>query len=159
MPHIIIEHSSDFKDSLILDLSQAIQQIMQSITKGNFDLSQCKARNFSFDNYLVGACNQSNSSFIHITIKILAGRNVEIKKELAQKTFNLLKKFYGEVATNLSLGDRLLEVGEFVADAISGVGHIQDFSNNNKFIGKMCDLSLDIVDMDREFYQKARIDN
>jgi 5-carboxymethyl-2-hydroxymuconate isomerase len=159
MPHIIIEHSSDFKDSLILDLSKAIQQVMQSITKGNFDLSQCKGRNFSFDSYLVGSCNQNNSSFIHVTIKILAGRDVEIKKELAQKTFNLLRKFYGEVATNLSLGDRLLEIGEFVADAISGVPHIQDLTNNNKFAGKMCDLSLDIVDMEREFYQKMRIEN
>lgn len=125
MPHLIIEHSSDIKKSSIKSLHQEIQNIMASITEGNFDPDQCKARSFSFDEYFVGRPDQSSSSFFHLTIKILSGRSTEVRKKLAAKSIEFAEKFF--LALNLP--------------------------------SKRCDISVDIVEMDRETYQKIRIEN
>ena len=123
MPHLIIEHSANISKNSIKSLEQAIQDIMNSV-EGNFDADQCKARAVSFDDYLVGRPDQSTSSFIHITLKALSGRSVEVKKNLAVKIAKFTNKFF----IDLNLGS------------------------------KRCDISVDIVEMDRETYQKIRIE-
>jgi 5-carboxymethyl-2-hydroxymuconate isomerase len=126
MPHIIIEHSSDIVKSNIRIINSEILQIMKSITDGNFDIDQCKIRSFIFDEYRVGTLDESEASFIHITIKILSGRSVEIRKKLAELVFDFSKKSL----INLP------------------------FKRNSV----RTDLSVDIVEMDRETYQKTRIE-
>ncbi len=98
---------------------------MASITEGNFDPDQCKARSFSFDEYFVGRPDQSSSSFLHLTIKILSGRSAEVRKKLSIKSVELAEKFF--LALNLP--------------------------------SKRCDISVDIVEMDRETYQKISLQN
>ena len=123
MPHIITEYSSDINSTQIESLQSQIQKFMPTIKDGNFALEQCKARNFTFGNYLVGSINQENSSFIHVSIKILEGRSANIKKQLA-----------------------------------SGAAKItEDFIKEQKLPKSRIDISVDIIDMDKEFYQKIRI--
>ena len=157
MPHIIIEHSSDIKSSSIKKLYSGIQEIMASITEGNFDPDQCKCRNFAFDEYFVGRHNQDNSSFIHLTIKILSGRTLEAKKKLAEQSLHLLKEFFGEIATHPNEKDRIVETAQELAETITGIPHIPTPPQNSNFANKRCDISVDIVDMDRDTYQKVRI--
>jgi len=123
MPHLIIEHSANIQKKSILSLEQAIQDIMNSV-EGNFDADQCKARAISFDDYLVGRPDQTTSSFIHITLKALSGRSVEIRKNLAAKISEFTSKFF----IDLNLGS------------------------------KRCDISVDIVEMERDTYHKIRIE-
>ncbi|MDX2082767.1 MAG: hypothetical protein SFV53_02125 [Rickettsiales bacterium] len=123
MPHLIIEHSADIKKDSAKILQQNIQSLMNA-SEGNFEADQCKARAFIFDDYFVGLPDQSNSSFIHITLKVLSGRSVEVKKNLAQKIVEFTKKFFDDL----------------------------------KITSKRCDISVDIVEMDRETYQKIRIE-
>ncbi len=123
MPHIIIEHSIDIDLSKVNTTLLEIQKITASIKAGNFDLEACKARAISFDRYFVGSKNEKESSFFHITIKIMAGRSREIKQELAQK------------------------VAEFVQNFIGGEKNSQ----------KRLDISVDIIDMDRDSYQKITL--
>lgn len=130
---------------------------MASVTEGNFDPDQCKCRAYSFDEYLVGKPNQENSSFIHVTIKILSGRTPEAKKKLAEKSMAALKEFFGNVATKPTEKDRFVETAQELADAVTGVPHVPPIPQNSDLINKRCDLSVDIVDMDRETYQKTRI--
>lgn len=125
MPHLIIEHSSDIQCPFISSLYRDIQEIMLSIKEGDFDPDQCKARVCSFDKYLVGNHSRSTSSFFHISIKILSGRSIEIRKKLAQKTLESAKSFLSK--QNLSY--------------------------------KRCDISVDIIEMDREAYQKIQIEH
>jgi len=122
MPHIIIEHSIDFSSKEIIELANQIQKTCFEIQGGNFDYDQFKIRHISFNNYGVGA-NGINANFIHISIKILQGRTLEIKKQLSENCFKLLQNFQQN----------------------SGLNH------------KRCDLSLDIIEMDRELYQKQTI--
>ena len=123
MPHLVIEHSSNIKKSAILALQTGVQEIMLSIPEGNFDPDQCKCRSHSFDEYLVGRPNQTTSSFLHVTIKILSGRSIEVQKKLAAKTAELSQKIFNELALTTT----------------------------------RCDISVDIVEMNRDTYQKIRI--
>jgi len=123
MPHLIIEHSADISEKSVKILMQEIQSIMNS-HEGNFDADQCKCRSFVFKEYAVGKLDQKKSSFIHITLKALSGRFVEIRKTLAVKISQFSHKFILDL--NLS--------------------------------SKRCDISVDIVEMERETYQKIRVE-
>ncbi len=124
MPHLIIEHSSNIPSDSIFVLQRNIQKIMH-LREGNFDADQCKCRSFSFDQYLVGNLEQYDSSFIHITLKVLTGRSTEIRKNLSHKIMEFVQEFYADL----------------------------------KIITKRCDISVDIVEMERDSYQKIRIQN
>ncbi len=123
MPHIIIEHSSDINSNKIVEIEKTIQSLMPNIEGGNLDPNQCKARSFSFNEYLVGMSDQLNSSFLHITIKILTGRSIEIRQKLSEEVFVSVQK--------------LLEASLAKTST-------------------RCDISVDIVEMDRNIYKKIQ---
>ena len=122
MPHIIIETTKNILASESLKIGQEIQQIMEKIVEGNFDPDQCKIRVINYENYIVGL-EENDENFIHISIKILAGRAVEVRQKLASQSF------------------------EFV----------NDFYKNLKLSQKRCDISIDIIEMNRETYQKITL--
>lgn len=93
MPHLIIEHSANIKKNSVRTLETEIQNIMQA-HEGNFDADQCKCRSFAFDDYFVGKSDQSTSSFIHITLKALSGRSLEVRKSLLEKIATFTNKFF-----------------------------------------------------------------
>ncbi len=157
MPHIIIEHSANFSADNVQKLFPEIQNIMSSIKEGNFDLEQCKARAVSFDEYLVGSLNEEKSSFLHITIKILAGRSAEVRKKLAEMVMNYAKKSYEDSIFSPSGADKIIALSEQVVDMISGAPIASSPLQNSDLAGKRCDISVDIVEMERETYQKLRI--
>lgn len=124
MPHLIIEHSSNIKSRSIAALEHQIQNIMGGV-EGNFDPDQCKCRSFAFDEYFNGHLDESESSFIHITLKVLVGRSLEVRQNLSHKIMEFVQKFYDDL----------------------------------RLPTKRCDLSVDIVEMERETYQKIRVEN
>ena len=122
MPHIIIETSKNISTQESLKIGQEIQQIMAKIVEGNFDPDQCKIRVIAYENYIVGL-EKNSENFMHISIKILAGRAVEVRQKLASQSFEFTNNFY----------------------------------KNLKLPQKRCDISVDIIEMDRETYQKITI--
>jgi len=122
MPHIIIETSKNILAKEALKIGQEIQQIMAKIVEGNFDPDQCKIRAINYENYVVGL-EENDENFIHISIKILAGRAVEVRQKLASQSFEFVNNFY----------------------------------KNLKLPQKRCDISVDIIEMDRDTYQKITI--
>lgn len=122
MPHIIIETSKNISTQDSLKIGQEIQQIMAKIVEGNFDPDQCKIRVIDYENYRVGL-EKNDENFIHISIKILAGRAVEVRQKLASQSFEFVNNFY----------------------------------KNLKLSQKRCDISIDIIEMDRETYQKITL--
>jgi 5-carboxymethyl-2-hydroxymuconate isomerase len=123
MPHIIIEHSKNIFEKESLEIGREIQKIMSSISEGNFDPDQCKIRCLAYQNYIVGL-EKNDENFIHISIKILSGREVAIRNKLALQTFEYAKNFY----KNLQLPQ------------------------------KRCDISVDVIEVDREVYQKITLE-
>ena len=122
MPHIIIETSKNILASESLKIGQEIQQIMKKIVEGNFDPDQCKIRVITYENYIVGL-EENDENFIHISIKILLGRAVEVRQKLASQSFEFVNNFY----------------------------------KNLKLSQKRCDISIDIIEMNRETYQKITL--
>lgn len=122
MPHIFIEHSANFSARTIKAISAEIPQIMAAVTEGNFDANQCKVRSQPFMEFLVGNFNEENSSFIHVTIKVLGGRSIEARKKVAEN------------------------VAKFIEQKCA-----------NEIVRTRHDLSVDVVEMDRDIYQKKTI--
>jgi len=122
MPHIIIEHSKNIFEKNLLKVGQEIQKIMADISEGNFDPDQVKIRCIQYQNYIVGL-EKSDENFIHISIKILSGRSLEIRKKLSLQTFEIVKSFY----------------------------------ENLNSPQKRCDISVDIIEMERDVYKKITI--
>ncbi|MCE2686995.1 MAG: hypothetical protein LW595_00345 [Rickettsiales bacterium] len=127
MPHIIIEHSFSLDNKLKEVLASSIIEIFANQKEGNFDADQCKIRFDSFDRYLVGYLNQDKADFIHLTVKIMDGRLQEIKNKLA------------------------IDISSFLQEFFSDLIKINKIKNKSR-----CDISVDIVDMNKFSYQKYR---
>lgn len=121
MPHIIIEHSFLISkpqiDNLLLGLNQAISK-----NDGGFSIFECKARAMLCNNFIV-AEGSVKQDFMHIEVRIMAGRSLEIRQNLAK---NLLKM-------------------------------AEQFLNQNNLSNNKISLSINIVEMDKDIYQKTII--
>jgi len=158
MPHLIIEHSSDISQPLITNLQKNIQNILP-LLEGDFDPDQCSCRSFYFDEYLVGKVDHKKSSFLHITIKILSGRSLEMQKKLGEKIIEQAKELFEKLLFSPTTKDEIIETANNLVDAITGVPHLQMPMVNHDLSGKRCDISVDVVEMTRKTYQKIRLSN
>ena len=88
MPHCIIEFSND----LNTQIKETVKIVTTDIeNSGLFNRRTIKTRAIPIDNYLVGGIEES---FIHITVKMLEGRNNVQKKELSQCILRSVMKLY-----------------------------------------------------------------
>lgn len=122
MPHLIVEHSSTISSEQIRSFQKTILSL-SCLSDGEYAVDQFKCRSISFDKFLVGDLDESNSLFIHITLKALSGRSIEIKKNLSDKILQCAKDFFKEL----------------------------------NFTNLRCDISVDMVDMDRVCYSKISL--
>jgi 5-carboxymethyl-2-hydroxymuconate isomerase len=123
MPHLIVEFSADFSLDLAKNLSSKLQQhFINLATDGNFDVHQCKFRFLSYHDFLVGLNTPAYASFVHLTIKILAGRTVEVRKKLTSLCLQSMQEIY------------------------------QTQCQKNRI-----DFSVDLVELNKETYQKITI--
>jgi len=76
VPHCIIEHSNNFESSaLIAAVFKGAQQSQL------FEDSDIKTRTIAFEYYQAGLLSQP---FVHVTTKILSGRNLAQRQMLSQ---------------------------------------------------------------------------
>ncbi|MFT2112700.1 5-carboxymethyl-2-hydroxymuconate Delta-isomerase [Marinomonas sp. 2405UD68-3] len=76
MPHCIIEHSSTLDGEVLMPL--VFTGMMNSEL---FQVDDVKVRTQSFSHYQTA---HEKTDFIHVTLKILSGRNTEQKSRLSQ---------------------------------------------------------------------------
>lgn len=113
MPHIILECSADFSVELAQNLAKKVQQHFISLApEGNFDVNQCKFRFLSFTDYFVGLNNQGKASFAHLTIKILAGRTLEVQKKLTELCLQSLQEVYLSQKSRVDFSVDLIEMAK-----------------------------------------------
>lgn len=88
MPHCIIEYSKDLDHNLAI--SELVSVVHQSVfSSGLFEESSIKTRAVEYSHYQTGL---SATPFIHITLKIMFGRNHQQKKELTSIVLDTLKE-------------------------------------------------------------------
>ncbi len=96
MPHVIIEYADILEAQVTRkDLINAIHQSVES--SGLFNSDDIRSRTQSFDKFRLGTAQHS---FLHITIKLLAGRTDEQKLKLTQSVLQAVQ--------SLSLSDVLV---------------------------------------------------
>ncbi|AEX22249.1 5-carboxymethyl-2-hydroxymuconate Delta-isomerase [Vibrio sp. EJY3] len=85
MPHCIIEHSSSIEP---VDLNQKV--FLGALESNLFesDGSDIKVRSIAYENYQTGSAKED---FIHVTLRILSGRNEQDKLLLSNSVMSRLK--------------------------------------------------------------------
>lgn len=88
MPHVLLECSHDI--SAMYDFKEFFIGLHEFLSKTlPTQISSCKSRVHSYPHcYLGKEC--SAESFMHVTIKIIAGRSDEIKKQIGMHVLNML---------------------------------------------------------------------
>lgn len=81
MPHCIIEYSSGVADCIeIDDLVAAVHQGV--LSSGLFDEYDIKTRALAYTHHRTGA---TRDSFVHVTVRLLSGRDDAQKVDLSEK--------------------------------------------------------------------------
>lgn len=79
MPHFIIEYSKDLKSEL--DPLALLRSVYDSALESSlFSEDDIKVRAIAFEHYCVG---RSRQNFVHVTIRMLSGRNLEQRTSLS----------------------------------------------------------------------------
>jgi 5-carboxymethyl-2-hydroxymuconate isomerase len=86
LPHCIIEHSENFKERIDAIINSVH---IGTFNSGLFDEEDIKTRAVSYENFQTGT---SKKPFIHVTSKILYGRNNEQKSKLSNAILCQLKE-------------------------------------------------------------------
>lgn len=88
MPHVIIEYADILEAQITRkNLINAIHQTVEN--SGLFNAGDIRSRTQSFDKFRLGV---PQHSFLHITIKLLAGRTDEQKLKLTQSVIETVKQ-------------------------------------------------------------------
>jgi len=87
MPHIIVEHTKVPN----LNVKAFLRDLHTNLAAHEtVNISGIKTRSIPIENAAVGEEMQPNI-FIHITLKLLAGRSDELRKTMAEGLFNVAK--------------------------------------------------------------------
>ena len=87
MPHCIIEYSNEIEKFVKpTQLTNAVYQ--GALKSGLFKDDDIKTRSIAFDSYQSGSLRKA---FVHVTVKIFSGRNLEQKKTLSELIISQLK--------------------------------------------------------------------
>jgi 5-carboxymethyl-2-hydroxymuconate isomerase len=103
MPHCIIEFSKNLENSM--PINELVRVVHNSVfASGLFEEASIKTRAIEFAYYQTGL---SNTPFIHITLKILQGRDHQQKKNLTKL---VLDKISEVIPRPLSLSVEVMDI-------------------------------------------------
>lgn len=116
MPHFILEHSSNIVEDI--EPEEFFHRLHSLLTKlGPFELSAIRSRIISHDKFLI-ADGQREAAFVHLTLQILDGRPLEIRKVVSKRLLEFLEEHFQESC--LELGCKLsVEVREMDRETYS----------------------------------------
>jgi len=95
MPHCIVEYSSGVADQIEIDdlVAAAHQGVLSS---GLFDEYDIKTRAVSYTHHRTGA---TRDSFVHVTVRLLSGRDDAQKADLSEKVLAAIEPLLPGVAS------------------------------------------------------------
>ena len=101
MPQLILEYSSNIleKDNM-KPLFQEYHSILEKTLPT--DINNCKSRAIACDDYYIGQ-GQPNNAFIHISLKIMPGRDFETLKNTADAMMSTSKNHFSGSLQKLNL--------------------------------------------------------
>ena len=113
MPHAWIEYSANIKDEPeVQSLKEALYHA--ALETGIFPIGGIRVRAQVINDYIVGDAHPDNG-FVHIVLRIGAGRDLSIKKAAADRAFSQIKEHLTPLAGRAPLAVAF-EVQEMSAD-------------------------------------------
>ena len=92
MPHFIAEYSANIKDDI--DFQEFFGQVNTFLgNTGVFPLGGIRSRAIRMDDYVI-ADAQHDYAFIHMTLKVGAGRDLETRQRVAEELFTLIDAYF-----------------------------------------------------------------
>ncbi|MBS4210262.1 5-carboxymethyl-2-hydroxymuconate Delta-isomerase [Bacillus sp. FJAT-50079] len=93
MPHIIVEYTSNIKSEA--EIHRLLKKINLSLfSHGNlFPIGGIRTRAIELHDYVI-ADGSEDDAFVHITLKIGAGRTEEEKKHVCDRLFEVVKEHF-----------------------------------------------------------------
>lgn len=110
MPHFILEYSSNLDRDL--DVDALFKNLhTTAIGMGIFPTSGIRSRAIRCDEYRIAEGDPENT-FIYLTVKIGTGRDIEVRKDVADRIFETLTEFLQPIYDKryLSIGCELIEL-------------------------------------------------
>lgn len=107
MPHCILEMSSTI--SAQLDCQAVLEDVHHVLVEsGEFNAEDIKVRLFVSELELVGG---RENEYVHVTLKLLSGRDITIKHQLSQTLYETLFNWVGDDSVSLSVDIRDMDRG------------------------------------------------
>lgn len=101
MPHLILEYSNNIITTE--NFNQLFDKLHHLLEKElPTQLSSCKSRCMAHSLFFIGDQDENNA-FVHLTIKILAGRADAKKSQIGEKILLLLNDFFRSGADGLNI--------------------------------------------------------
>ena len=92
MPHFIAEYSSNIKDDI--DFQDFFYQVNGYLGHtGVFPLAGIRSRAICVDDYVI-ADAKHDYAFIHMTLKVGSGRDIETRQVIAQTLFKFIETYF-----------------------------------------------------------------
>lgn len=92
MPHFIAEYSSNLDESV--DFQELFSQVNDFLgNTGVFPLGGIRSRGIRLDQYRI-ADGQHDYAFVHMTLKVGSGRDLETRQKAATELFSLIEQFF-----------------------------------------------------------------
>ena len=95
MPHLTLEHTANIpapKDAI--HIMKAMHNVLHEI--GGVKIENCKSRIKVADPFLISH-GEENNAFLHLDVRLIEGRAIELKQTIGNHLLNVLKIEYQEV--------------------------------------------------------------
>jgi 5-carboxymethyl-2-hydroxymuconate isomerase len=114
MPHLTLEYTENLAHQEVhfAELFLALHQVLADV--GGIRIGNCKSRAVELSDYCVGQ-GQAESAFVHLGVRFMEGRPLELKQEIGQQLLGILKEHYA-----LALAERGLQITVEIADIQQG---------------------------------------
>ena len=101
MPHLVLEHSSNLieKKTFSVLFEKCHTLLTETLPT---ERKSCVSRAMECDQYYVGEGNP-NGAFIHVTLKVKAGRTADVLKRTGEAVLAVLKEHCAESSKQLAL--------------------------------------------------------
>lgn len=113
MPHFIVEYTDNIKDEA--NIAKLLEEIHQVLIARNtvFPIGGLRSRAIELKEYRV-ADGAEDDAFVHAVLKIGAGRSKEIKKDVCDALFGVMKEHFSSLMSKrfLALSMELIEFNE-----------------------------------------------
>lgn len=101
MPHITLEYTSNINQEIrTSELFGLLYELVSNV--GDVAIENCKGRVIEREDYHIGSGGEQKA-FVHLCIRMLAGRSNELKSELGRETLKLLKEHFAPATSAMDL--------------------------------------------------------